>query len=59
MIKNYGVEVSFSGIISLVNFIKSFGLKDDSGDRPTERKVIALAYIFPFEGKWADKLLGT
>jgi hypothetical protein len=53
-IKNYGVEVNFNGMTSLMNFIKIyyFSQKLIGGrDKDTDMMVISLAYFLPLGRK--------
>jgi hypothetical protein len=53
-IKNYGIDVTFNDMTSLLNFIKIFQLVQKlmwGTDRHTDRMVISLAYIFPLKMK--------
>jgi hypothetical protein len=48
-IKNYGVDVIFNGMTSLLDFTKNYQFvqKSMGGADKTHRMVISLAYIFP------------
>jgi hypothetical protein len=54
MIKNFGIEVTFNGITSVLNFIKIFQLVQrlmEGGGGQTHRMVISFTYISLLERK--------